>query len=333
MESNIAEPDAAPFVTEVEFVKKVRPEFPAAALAVGAQGPAIVVITVGTEGRVTHAKILQSSGNAALDQAAKNAARASIFTPARRYGQAQARQYQIEYMFMIENEPVDVATNCNATIEKAQWDGSDRSGSTSLYDITLVSDTDSIQQANIQMNRGEASDVSVLLSPLVWSKTQTGKYLADSQFLDDGPPARVLALQSVRSGQKDATLCGLVPIVVANNTDSEFPEAIGIASIAIKPNHQTMLDPVKIAVRVWPTFSVLHPSPELVAVTTLVITIPKNETHPSSVKMFKSSGMDWFDEAAIAAARATTYVPSGQTAAYKIEFAYNPSPPGRPPHP
>jgi TonB family protein len=65
-------------------------DYPASALAAGAQGTARATLTIGPDGRVIACVITQSTGNAALDAATCNVIRRrAVFTPARdRHGNA-----------------------------------------------------------------------------------------------------------------------------------------------------------------------------------------------------------------------------------------------------
>lgn len=71
-----------PRYADASFRREVRPAYPDSARAQGA-GSAIVLVhvTVGLDGSVRWATVTKSSGNAAMDQAALEAARASQYTP------------------------------------------------------------------------------------------------------------------------------------------------------------------------------------------------------------------------------------------------------------
>lgn len=63
--------------------KVVEPGYPDVCRQAGIEGQAVVQVLVDVNGTVAEAKILKSSGNEALDDAALTAARQFIFTPAR----------------------------------------------------------------------------------------------------------------------------------------------------------------------------------------------------------------------------------------------------------
>jgi len=58
------------------------PTYPDMARSAGIEGQTVVEALVGTDGTVSDARVLKSSGNASLDQAAVEAAMRSTFTPA-----------------------------------------------------------------------------------------------------------------------------------------------------------------------------------------------------------------------------------------------------------
>jgi len=59
----------------------VEPDYPDIAREQGAVGTTLVKVTLDTAGNVTDASVYKSAGNAALDQAAIKAAKATAYTP------------------------------------------------------------------------------------------------------------------------------------------------------------------------------------------------------------------------------------------------------------
>jgi protein TonB len=63
------------------IIKQALPEYPEAARKAGIEGRAVVQITILEDGSVSDAKILQSSGNEALDKSALTATKDFKFSP------------------------------------------------------------------------------------------------------------------------------------------------------------------------------------------------------------------------------------------------------------
>ena len=98
-----APPDTGPVkIEDSDFIHRVQPEYPEMAKEQNIQGTAVVLITIGPSGNVVNASIAESSGNAALDKAALQAAQASTFKPPLANGVPTTRQYKIEYVFTLD---------------------------------------------------------------------------------------------------------------------------------------------------------------------------------------------------------------------------------------
>lgn len=103
---SIATPDAEPtpvyaptIVVDARFVDRVTPIYPDIAREQGAQGTAIVLATIGPDGRVLSVSVDQSTGDRQLDNAAIAAARSSRFVPPEIDGKPATETYRIVYTF------------------------------------------------------------------------------------------------------------------------------------------------------------------------------------------------------------------------------------------
>jgi protein TonB len=88
-------------VVDARFISQVQPVYPEIARSQGIQGTAIVLVTVGPNGRAISQIIGQSAGNRLLDAAALDAARASRFQAPEVDGHAETRTYRIVYTFAL----------------------------------------------------------------------------------------------------------------------------------------------------------------------------------------------------------------------------------------
>jgi protein TonB len=83
-------------------LKPNRPEYPPALKAQGVQGDVVVRVDIAASGQVTNVTIVSSSGYAAFDAAAKQAAASERFAPALRDGIAVPFTLSYSYRFRIE---------------------------------------------------------------------------------------------------------------------------------------------------------------------------------------------------------------------------------------
>lgn len=103
----IAQPSVAPTpngpiaITDSTFKYRAPLEYPEIAIQQDIEGTAVVLVTIGADGTLISATIAESSGNANLDEAALNAARASRYTPYLANGVPTEQQYKIVYEFRL----------------------------------------------------------------------------------------------------------------------------------------------------------------------------------------------------------------------------------------
>jgi protein TonB len=94
--------DARDIIVTARFIKQVQPEYPQEAIDAGAQGTVVILVTIGPDGSATDIRVSQSSGSAALDRAALQAAKQSTFAPPEVDGQPATQTYRIIYTFYID---------------------------------------------------------------------------------------------------------------------------------------------------------------------------------------------------------------------------------------
>jgi TonB family protein len=88
-------------VVDARFTRQVQPEYPPIARDQGVQGTAIVLATIGPDGKVISAHIDQSTGDRMLDAAALDAARQSGFEPPIINGKPATETYRLVYNFSL----------------------------------------------------------------------------------------------------------------------------------------------------------------------------------------------------------------------------------------
>ncbi|MEQ4574210.1 MULTISPECIES: energy transducer TonB [Gammaproteobacteria] len=111
---------AAPVVppTELTAVHTPPPEYPAELACAGIGGKTVLKVTIGTEGTVTQVQLVQSSGQAVLDESAQKRVREEWkFNPATRNGQPVSQTIQVPVDF---NPPQPKPSECFAIEERAR---------------------------------------------------------------------------------------------------------------------------------------------------------------------------------------------------------------------
>jgi TonB family protein len=86
-------------IADVDYIVKVTPTYPQAAVKADIQGEVTVAITVGWTGRLLASSIRSSSGSTLLDDAALDAARESTYRAPGLDGIAIQRSYTVLYVF------------------------------------------------------------------------------------------------------------------------------------------------------------------------------------------------------------------------------------------
>lgn len=89
-------------IVDSEFIRKVTPDYPEMAKDENVEGAVTVRVTIGPDGQVEDAVVVQSSGDPQLDDAALKAARDSLYRAPLLDGRPTTRDYLIVYTFNLE---------------------------------------------------------------------------------------------------------------------------------------------------------------------------------------------------------------------------------------
>ncbi len=89
--------------TDPKRARPSKPSYPAKLKAQGIEGSVLVRVHIDAAGNVSRVSVLKSSGHAAFDDAARRAARAEKFVPAKRDGHAVPFTLSYSYRFRIED--------------------------------------------------------------------------------------------------------------------------------------------------------------------------------------------------------------------------------------
>jgi protein TonB len=90
-----------PVISNPKYRSRNNPKYPRLAKRRGIQGTVIIRANVTPQGRVSHAKVHQSSGNLSLDRSALSSVKQWIFEPAQRNGKTIASIVQVPVNFQL----------------------------------------------------------------------------------------------------------------------------------------------------------------------------------------------------------------------------------------
>jgi periplasmic protein TonB len=93
--------DARDIIISARFIKRVGPIYPDIAIQQAAEGTVIILVTIGPDGTAGDVRVWQSSGIAALDRAALQAAEQSTYAPPEVNGEPATQTYRIIYTFYL----------------------------------------------------------------------------------------------------------------------------------------------------------------------------------------------------------------------------------------
>ncbi|HET9342287.1 MAG TPA: TonB family protein [Candidatus Eremiobacteraceae bacterium] len=95
-------PGAPEQIVDSEFIRKMTPDYPEIAKDENVEGTVTVRVTIGLDGQVEAAVVVQSSGSSQLDDAALKAARGSVYRSPLLDGNPTTRDYLIIYTFALD---------------------------------------------------------------------------------------------------------------------------------------------------------------------------------------------------------------------------------------
>ena len=95
-------PGAPDQVIDSDFIRKVTPDYPEIAKDENVEGSVTVRVTIGPDGQLEAAVVVQSSGSTQLDDSALKAARESVYRAPLLDGNPTTRDYLIVYTFNID---------------------------------------------------------------------------------------------------------------------------------------------------------------------------------------------------------------------------------------
>jgi len=326
-----AEPSAPPFFSDAVFIKKVMPNYPPEAKNIGITGDVRILAIVTPDGKPNGIYVDSSSQDYFLDGAAADAASASTFRPARRLGVPVPRAYPILYAFRLYPSPGGHprSTACGVRLDRFLIDGFDRESNSLLYALKFVADRNDVQSVSLEFDN--AVHATLTFAADDWTKLDSGAYEANRSVLL-GTLVGAAALNSVSNHASVVTPCARVVASAWDNTYGMLhsSDVQRLSKIQSSVHGVTEVGAARFEHRVWATYppGALTIQPESSAV--VLITVGDG-SKASSVKLVGSTGVAALDDAAVAAAKASTYRHEGSTPAmYEAWYSFDPHVPGLP---
>jgi len=89
---------------QVQTIKSVHPDYPRISRRRGEEGTVTLAVEVLATGQAGNVSVVQSSGYRRLDEAASKAARATTFTPAKRFGRTADSTTELSFTFKLTDD-------------------------------------------------------------------------------------------------------------------------------------------------------------------------------------------------------------------------------------
>ena len=99
----------------------IQPPYPEEARKAGAEGTAIVEVTIGADGAVLGCSLATSSGNSLLDAAAKGAAQGSKFAPGTIDGKPVEMKVKVPFRFKLDDKQKEPRGEAPGGTYRASW--------------------------------------------------------------------------------------------------------------------------------------------------------------------------------------------------------------------
>lgn len=213
--ARIEEQARLPFVTTPPpLVRKVAPEYPTMASAAKMQGDVNLIVTIGTDGRVTDVGGVQ--GPPLLTRSAADAVRQWVFAPVLRNGNPIVARTRVTVPFRIEGEAaLPAAPAAQATEPQPTMPSRIRVGG-NVQRVKLLSAVDAVYP---QAARDAGIEGTVLLQVVI---DKEGK-VESTQVLDGHPLLAAEAQQAVMQWVYSPTLLNGIPVEVATTVSVPFP--------------------------------------------------------------------------------------------------------------
>jgi len=102
-------------------ISLIQPAYPEEARKAGAEGTAIVEVTIGADGAVVACSLATGSGNSLLDQAAMGAAQSSKFAAGTIDGKPAEMKVKVPFRFKLDDKPKEPRGEAPGGTYRANW--------------------------------------------------------------------------------------------------------------------------------------------------------------------------------------------------------------------
>ena len=308
------------------FVHQVTAQYPKDATRAGASGRVDVLVDVNTEGKPANAVVASSSQFAPLDEAAVTATLASTYKAPELNGRPAQRRYLVPYLFPLPGTSAagDADTKCHVRISYGWLIGLDRTTGENLYEIGLNADRRDVNSVDISLEKGDISP-PVSFSRLDWQRQANGRYTTRVFALSAGQLAGSLRLESADISGQTLT-CAPFTIVTwdhsAGTLSRGTPPTIPPVGVQVQPNVQVFAG--SFTHKTWPAYP-RDASGERDGGVTIVAVGVDAAGRPKSTEVFRSSGVESLDAAAIDAVMRCAFRPPGAPATYVTWYVFRPT--------
>jgi len=309
------------------FVHKVEPTYPPEAVKAGIGGHVDVEVDVSALGAASNAVVANSSGYPPLDEAAVAATIASTYRQPEIGARPAATQYLVPYTFTLGRGGTTTAdTTCQARITHGWLIGLDRITGDNLYEIGLQSTRGDVTSVDVTLEKGDVAPPTTF-GELRWRRRTDGTFETAVYALVGGGLVGAVRLESVDLRKSPSQNCSPYTIVTWDHTAGALEAETRPTQSAAKtsPNDVQVVLPAVFARRVWPQYPSAAATGHLFGIATLVVDVDPSGK-PKMASVYRSSGSQSLDAAAVAAALASSCWRPGTPAKYLSRYAFRTTP-------
>jgi TonB family protein len=309
------------------FVHRTEPTYPPEAVRAGIGGHVDVEVDVSALGTASNEVVANSSGYPPLDEAAVAATTASTYREPETAARPAPTQYLVPYTFTLGLGRTTIAdTACRVRITRGWLIGLNRVAGDNLYEIGLQSARSDVTSVDITLEKGDALPPTTF-GDLRWRRRADGTFETAVYALVGGGLVGAVRLESVDLSKSPSLNCAPYTIVTWDHTAGALEAGTMPTQppVATSPNSVQVVLPAVFVHRAWPQYPASATSGYLSGIVTVVVDVDASGK-ASSASVYRSSGAQSLDAAAMTAALASSYWRPGTPAKYVSSYVFRTTP-------
>jgi TonB family protein len=222
------------------------------------------------------------------------------------------------------SSPVAADTKCHVWITHGWLIGLDRSIGENLYEIELGANRRDIRDVDISLEKGDLAP-PITVSRFDWQRQPDGTFASRVYALSAGELVGSLRLENADVGGQ-TLVCTPFTIVTWDHSAGRLglgtPPTIPPASAPEQPNRVAIA--AAFERKAWPTYQQTVTGDSSGGITILAVNVDA-AGRPTTTDVFRSSGSDALDSAAVDAAMRSMFRATGSPATYIAWYVFRPT--------